>query len=188
MSESDLPLSELSTSSVFTIRSSIPIDAPKQKVWDVLLDFTSYGEWRVSQELTICSRSQEIISGHDKTPLPPQTAAPGRRLRLQLHVPPTMDDARTKVSAAEEILTHVDGTSFRLAWRFATPARWLLCAERWQILRDDGRLSGQRTVYETWEYFGGLLAYVIWFFMRAKLQSSFDAMSRALKDRAERVN
>jgi hypothetical protein len=47
MSESDLPLPGLTTSAVFTIRSSISIDAPRQKVWDVLLDFVSYREWRV---------------------------------------------------------------------------------------------------------------------------------------------
>ena len=47
-SESDLPDIGLTTSSVFTIRSSIPINAPKQKVWDVLLDFSSYREWRVN--------------------------------------------------------------------------------------------------------------------------------------------
>ena len=47
MSESDLPDIGLTTSSVFTIRSSISIDAPKQKVWDVILDFASYREWRV---------------------------------------------------------------------------------------------------------------------------------------------
>jgi hypothetical protein len=98
-----------------------------------------------------------------------------------------MDDASTKGSTTEEILTHVDDASFRLAWRFATPARWLISAERWQILRD-GRPADQRTVYETWEFFGGLLAYVIQFFMRTKLQDSFDAMSRALKDWAERMD
>ena len=98
-----------------------------------------------------------------------------------------MDDASTKGTTAEEILSHVDGESFRLAWRFATPARWLINAERWQILRDSGP-DDQKTVYETWEYMGGLLAYVIQFFMRAKLQDSFDAMSRALKDRAEHVD
>ena len=42
------------------------------------------------------------------------------------------------------------------------------------------------TVYETWEFFGGLLAYLLPYFMGAKLQSSFDAMSSSLKDRAER--
>ena len=98
-----------------------------------------------------------------------------------------MDDASTKGSTTEEILTHVDDVSFRLAWRFATPARWLISAERWQILRDGGP-SDQKTVYETWEFFGGLLAYVIQFFIRTKLQDSFDAMSRALKDRVERAD
>jgi hypothetical protein len=102
-------------------------------------------------------------------------------------MPPTMDDASAKGSTTEEILTHVDDASFRLAWCFATPARWLISAEHWQILRD-GRPDDQKTVYETWESFGGLLAYVIQFFMRTKLQDSFDAMSRALKDRAERVD
>lgn len=98
-----------------------------------------------------------------------------------------MDDAGTKASTAEEILTYVDDANFRLVWRFATPASWLINAERWQVLRDGG-LGDQKTIYETWEYFGGLLAYVVRFFMRIKLQSSFDAMSSALKERAERVN
>jgi hypothetical protein len=96
-----------------------------------------------------------------------------------------MDDTATKASTAEEILTYVDSANFRLAWRFATPARWLINAERWQILREGGP-AGQGTVYETWEFFGGLLAYVLLFFMHTKLQNSFDAMARALKDRTER--
>jgi hypothetical protein len=93
-----------------------------------------------------------------------------------------MDDVGKKGTLTEEILTHVDSDTFRLAWRFATPARWLITAERWQVLRDDGPGA---TVYETWEFFGGLVAYVIRFFLGAKLQAAFDAMSRALKDRAE---
>jgi hypothetical protein len=49
MTKYDLPypLARLMTSSVFAIRSSISIDAPKQKVWDVLVDFASYKEWCV---------------------------------------------------------------------------------------------------------------------------------------------
>jgi hypothetical protein len=98
-----------------------------------------------------------------------------------------MDDAGTKPSTAEEILTHVDNANFRLAWRYATPARWLITAERWQVLRDGGPGGSQTTIYETWEFFGGLLAYLLWFFMSTKLQSSFDGMGRALKDRVEHV-
>ena len=47
MTEYNLSLPALTTSSVFVIRSSISIDAPKQKVWDILLDFASYKEWCV---------------------------------------------------------------------------------------------------------------------------------------------
>jgi uncharacterized protein YndB with AHSA1/START domain len=43
MSEPNLPY----TGAVVTIRSSISINAPKQKVWDILVDFASYREWYV---------------------------------------------------------------------------------------------------------------------------------------------
>jgi hypothetical protein len=132
-------------------------------------------------------RTQQVISDNDKTPLLSQKPAPGRLLQLRLHVPPTMDDAGTKSFTAEEIVTHVDNANFRFAWRFQTPARWLLTAERWQVLRDGGPGQSQKIIYETWEFYGGLLAYLLWFFMNTKLQNSFDAMSRALKDRAERA-
>ena len=49
MTEYDLPLGR----SVFAIRSSISIDAPKQKVWDVLLDFASYKEWCVFSKFMV---------------------------------------------------------------------------------------------------------------------------------------
>jgi hypothetical protein len=73
-------------------------------------------------------RTQQVISDNDKTPLLSQKPAPGRLLQLRLHVPPTMDDAGTKSFTAEEIVTHVDNANFRFAWRFQTPARWLLTA------------------------------------------------------------
>ena len=96
-----------------------------------------------------------------------------------------MNDVGKKASVTEEIITHLDSDSFRFAWRFATPARWLITAERWQVVRDDG--PGGQTVYETCEFFGGLLAYLVRFFLGTKLQAAFDAMSRALKERAERA-
>ncbi|KAI9431258.1 hypothetical protein H4582DRAFT_1250786 [Lactarius indigo] len=179
MSALDIP--PLARSSVFVIRSSIAISASKQKVWDTLLDFPSYSEWNPFM------RSTELISEEDKKPLPSQIAAPGLRVRLRLNMPPTMDDVGKKASVTEEILTHVDSDTFRFAWRFATPARWLITAERWQVVRDDGP-GGQTAVYETWEFFGGLAGYLIRFFMGAKLQTAFDAMSRALKERAERAH
>src|SRR5258708_11289224 len=50
------PLARLTTISVFAIRSSISIDASKQKVWDVLLDFASYKEWCVCPTIQLHHR------------------------------------------------------------------------------------------------------------------------------------
>jgi hypothetical protein len=100
-----------------------------------------------------------------------------------------MDDAETKATASEQIIVRVDHDNFQLAWRYATPLpRCLFYAERWQILLDGEPDVGQTTSYETWDTFGGIVAYVVRWFMRANLQSSFDAMSRALKERAERAD
>ncbi|KAI0295636.1 hypothetical protein B0F90DRAFT_1142818 [Multifurca ochricompacta] len=210
----------------FTIRSSISIDVPRQKVWDTLIDFESYTEWHVippytiifcfqavrpnlQESIYVCTHSppfliltarpitqptlhrrrQEVINEHDKSPLASQIAVPGRRIRQRVNIPPTMDDTG-KPFTTEEILTHVDDEAFRLAWRSARTARWLLTAERWQVLRNGGSVPGGQqttTTYETWEFFGGLLAPLILLFMGTNLQVAFDAMARALKDRAERV-
>ena len=59
MSTPDVP--PLAKSSVFIIRSSINISAPKQKVWEVLLDFPSYGEWCDSQRCAPCSYLHTLI-------------------------------------------------------------------------------------------------------------------------------
>ena len=66
MAEHDLPLPALTTSSVFAIRSSISIDAPKQKVWDILLDFASYQEWSVSLQFTFTTTidDQAVVAAH----------------------------------------------------------------------------------------------------------------------------
>ncbi|KAI0248784.1 hypothetical protein BJV78DRAFT_1156309 [Lactifluus subvellereus] len=134
MSESVPPLPAPTTNSVLLIRSSVSIDAPKQRVWSVLLDLPSYGEWNP------WIRSLQVISDHDKTPLPSQIPALGSPLRLTIHTPPTMEDTGTKTSIQEAIVTHFDDANFRLAWHNALP-RWILNADRWLVLRD--RTRGQ---------------------------------------------
>ncbi|KAI0057623.1 hypothetical protein BV25DRAFT_1357244 [Artomyces pyxidatus] len=168
---SDAPA--LFSSAVFYITSSVSIRAPPKNVWDVLLDFPSYSEWNpyIRTQVPLDEAGQPLLG---------RAPERGVHIRLAMHIPPTMDDS-AKPSQAEEILTHVDHENLRLAWRFATPARWLMHAERWQILRG----AGEQTTYETWEVFGGLLAYPISFFMKGKLQAAFDAMAEALKARAE---
>lgn len=63
--------------------------------------------------------------------------------------------------------------------------RWLLNAERWQVLIE---VEGGKTRYETFETFGGILAYLIRVFLRSGLKKGFVAMAEGLKRRAEERN
>ncbi|KAI0047390.1 hypothetical protein FA95DRAFT_1559110 [Auriscalpium vulgare] len=140
------------------------------------MDFPTYSQWNPYLRT-------QVVEDEDKRPLVTQRAETGRRLHLKMNLPPTMDDS-AKHSEATEIITVVDSENFRFAWRFATPARWAIHAERWQTLR----VVNGKTTYETWEVFGGILAYLIWFFMKGKLQKAFDEMAQSLKSRAELVD
>ncbi|KAI0047383.1 hypothetical protein FA95DRAFT_1559102 [Auriscalpium vulgare] len=162
---------------VFTVHSSIIIEAPRSTVWGVLLDFASYKEWNPFV------RSQ-IAYDHSKTPLVhTQSLAVGHTLRMDVHIPPTMDD---KVSSqhSDEIVTVVDHEACRIGWRYQPPAllSYGLHCERIQALSE---LEDGRTHYETWETFGGPVAYVLRATMEKDLRKSFDAMAAGLKVRSE---
>ncbi|KAI0317013.1 hypothetical protein OF83DRAFT_1263968 [Amylostereum chailletii] len=165
-------------SGVFSVYASSVIDAPRDTVWKALLDFQSYGEWNPFVHA-------QVLVNDSNQPLPDQNPTEGQRLLQSVHIPPTLD-GKAKPTRNLEILTHVDHRERCLAWRFASPAHCLLRAERWQTLHISA--SDGSTRYETWEVFGGLLAYLLRFFMRDKLEESFEAMTMALKARAEQTN
>ncbi|ETW78569.1 hypothetical protein HETIRDRAFT_243347, partial [Heterobasidion irregulare TC 32-1] len=164
-------LPPLVSGGVFSVSSSILIEASRERVWGVLLDFSSYGQWR----------EQTVVDATSKNPLSDQIPQEGQRLLMKVHIPPTMDDSKS-FQTTEEIITHVDNANFRIAWKYATLPEWLLRAERWQTLSE---VSPGRTKYETQEVFGGILAYVIKIFLRNGLEEAFDAMAATLKSRSE---
>jgi hypothetical protein len=86
-----------------------------------------------------------------------------------------------KQSAFERIST-VDHENYRVAWVNLSFPRFLMNAERWQAVSvtEDGK-----TKYETTEVFGGIIAYIIQFFMYEKLVLGFQAQAEGLKKRAE---
>ena len=86
--------------------------------------------------------------------------------------------------SASAVITTLDHENFRAAWVTTFVPKFLLATERWQALSVD---ADGKTKYETIEVFGGLLAYVIKFFMRGKLMLGFDAMAEGLKKRSEQV-
>ena len=86
-----------------------------------------------------------------------------------------------KQSAFVQITT-LDHENYRAAWVNTALPQFLLSTERWQMLTVE---SDGKTKYETTEVFGGLLAFLIKFFMREKLVLGFDAQAQGLKKWAE---
>ncbi|KAI0659644.1 hypothetical protein C8Q70DRAFT_1154379 [Cubamyces menziesii] len=156
-----------------TISVSVDIDAPIEKVWEVLLDFPKYGEWNPFVR-------KQVITDENKKPLEDQTPGAGRYLLMTVHIPPTMDDSVSSTTAFEQI-THVESDKHRIAWKNLLP-QWLVKAERWQALSTN---EEGKTVYETREVFAGIGAYFIKWFLGGNLKKSFDAMAEGLKTYSE---
>ncbi|KAJ7601006.1 hypothetical protein C8J56DRAFT_23715 [Mycena floridula] len=167
----------LADNAVLILHASIIIDAPVEKVWDILLDFPSYEKWNAFV------RAQTIIDPQTGAALASQTlTGPGQKMRLNTHLPPTLGEG----SFFQKNTTHVlsiamDPINHRAAWITTTP-KFLLYAERWQTLTvlEDGKVK-----YDTIETFQGILAYFVKWFVGSNLRLAFKAMAEGLKNRAE---
>ena len=103
----------------------------------------------------------------------------GSFLDMKVRVP-------ARMRAFEEILT-VDESEHRLNWGTRDFPSWALRTERRQALKRITSDSGkERTRYECLALFSGPLAYVVKLVLRSKLQASFEATAKALKERAEK--
>ncbi|KAJ7456901.1 hypothetical protein FB451DRAFT_1275187 [Mycena latifolia] len=175
MSGSGVP--PLSSSGVFTVADSILIDAPREKVWEILLDFGSYKEWNAFV------RGQTLVSASGSA-LADQTPTAGKTMLIRpVHLPPTMGNPGFMESHSTTVkITAIDHDNFRAAWITANglPA-WALQAERWQMLT----VEGGKTKYESIEVFRGIIAYVVKFFTGKNLVLGVRAMAEGLKSRAE---
>ncbi|KAG6836980.1 hypothetical protein H0H93_016933 [Arthromyces matolae] len=170
-------LPPLAENGVFSVSSSISIDAPREKVWSIMLDFPSYKEWNPF------IRGQ-TITDKSGNPLPDQTPAEGKYLLIApVHLPPTMGEPGWfQTQSSWEMITTVDHENYRAAWRSIALPAYLLNAERWQkVSVIDGR-----TKYETIAVFGGFFAHPLKLFMREKLVLGFKAHAESLKKQAEK--
>ncbi|VDC05177.1 unnamed protein product [Peniophora sp. CBMAI 1063] len=161
---------------VFSVSSSIVIDAPPSVVWKVILDFPAYKEWNSFVRA-------QVQLDQSKKPLADQSVPVelGSFLRLSVHLPPTMDDS-VSFTHSDEIVTELDSSNFRVAWRFLPPIPGILNAERWQQLT---ATDGGKTKFETKETFRGPVAYVVRWMLRDKLQGAFETYADDLKKRSE---
>ncbi|KAF8064045.1 hypothetical protein FPV67DRAFT_199419 [Lyophyllum atratum] len=171
MGSSNLP--PLVENGVFSVSSSILIDAPLEKVWSIMMDFPTYKEWNPFL------RGQTVVDKSGKA-LPDQTPAEGQYLLLApVHLPPTMGEPGWfQKQSALEVITTVDHEHHRLGWANCTLPKFLLRAERWQALS----VVDGKTKYETTEVFGGIIMYLVYFFMYQKLVLAFNAQAGGFEE------
>lgn len=132
-------------------------------------------------------RRGQTITDKRGTPLADQTPEEGHYSRIApVHLPPTMSDPGFfGKSSAFVRITNLDHENHRVAWDVASFPGFLLRSQRWQVLSIDP--SG-KTKYESQEVFGGVVAWLVYFFVYSSLVLGFNAQAEGLKNRAERLH
>ena len=139
--------------------SSIDIEAPTQKVWEVLIDFAAYPTWN-----PFITRAEG----------PPEVGG-----QLTLRMQPVGGSA---VPLRPTVVEVVDG--HRLRWRGRVGVRGLFYADHLFIVEP---LGAARSRLLQQEHFSGLLVPFFQRSLDRGTLPAFQAMNAALKDRAERA-
>ncbi|KAF8905622.1 hypothetical protein CPB85DRAFT_1416023 [Mucidula mucida] len=161
---------------IFSLYGSSIIDAPVDKVWEILLGFDRYKSWNPFVRDQKVTNRAGTPTGHE--------LAEGQYMSMSVHLPPSLSDSVPfyQKSSAFVCCTYLDNDNHRVAWCTVSTPKWLLHAERWQMLKVD--VDG-RVKYESVEVFKGILAYLVRFFVGKNLRLAFDAMAQGLKAKAE---
>ena len=142
------------------LSASTEIDAPASAVWDALTDLARFAEWN------------PFIRTASGTP------AVGARLRVRVQSSlPFRLVFRPTVLALEK--------DRELRWRGHFGARWLARGDHTFTIRPSG---DGRVRFEQREVFAGLVPRLAARRLERETRRGFDAMNRALKERAERAD
>ena len=135
----------------------IEIAAPVERVWSILADFTQYPRW---------NPFIRSVSG---------IARRGERLRVSIQ-----PKGRRAMTFRPRVLGAADGQELR--WLGSLGFRGLFGGEHYFLLEN---LGAGHTRFTQGEKFSGLLVGYFVSQMEKQTQAGFEAMNRALKDRAE---
>ncbi|KAL0570434.1 hypothetical protein V5O48_011528 [Marasmius crinis-equi] len=189
---------------VFNPNASILINAPIDKVWDAVLNFTAYPEWNPFVRLVKQStrwlvvlifnlfRSLMVTDAFG-LPLADQTAREGAYIIINSQVPPiegpvnastTSNPLHTKID--RDMIIHVDTPEkYQAAWKFAGAPESVLSAEYWSAVSEVVSGSETLTFYESREVFNGAIAKFVKETYGSGVQKGFEAQATALKARVE---
>lgn len=139
------------------VSAAINISAPIDRVWDVLVDFQHYPDWnpftpKVETDLEI-----------------------GAPVKLHVNMPGRSTSMRTEwINLVEPGRT--------LCWGMHMGYPLLLCANRWQILRE---IENGHTEYQTIDKFSGLLVPLVLALYGEPMRLGFQSVADNLKRRVE---
>jgi hypothetical protein len=139
------------------LETTITIEAPAQKVWNILTDFSSYPEWNPFIQ-TVTGDPQQ-----------------GKQLGIQLKV-----GDRSPQTFQPIVLVNEPAREFR--WRGKLFIKGLFDGEHYFQLQD---LGANRTRLIHGENFSGLLSGLIMRSIEQDTREGFERMNHALKQRAE---
>jgi hypothetical protein len=142
---------------VAVVRSEIEIAAPASRVWEILTDLERYPDW------------------NPFTPKVESTLEVGAAVHLHTRL-----RSERLAHRVETVTEHVPGE--RVCWGMTLGARFVLAAERRQILTP---LELDRTRYLTDDRISGMLTPIVMAFWGEAMQRGFDDVAAALKKRAE---
>ena len=141
------------------IRTEIEIDAPAERVWQVLIDFTSYPQW--NPVMRVVKREVE----------------PGTRLKV--HVRPWR---RLGMTFCPTVLTVEPSRELR--WHGQLLLSGLFAGEHSFTIEPIGK---NKVRFIQQEVFTGLLVPLFLLVMQARIRRVFEDMNEALKGRAEQA-
>ena len=143
------------------VRSEIEINAPAQKIWNIIIDFEHYPEWNT---FTPRLGVKRIVVGEEFT------------LDCQMTEKQLLKDEH------EAFLVY-EPEKYKISWGTSrTRGRPGIKSFRWQICEP---LDDRRTHFINYEEFYGVLAPVVNLLYSKKLQRAYDRYCQALKKRAE---
>ena len=146
------------------VESQIDIDAPPERVFQIVTDLDRYPEWNhFTPRITLATKDLKV----------------GAELDLDCQ----MTEHSLLVDEHEVILA-LEPARFAFGMGTSrTRGRPGIVSQRWQVCEPLN--GGARTHIRNWEQFNGLISPLVWLLYAGKLQRAFARYCRDLKARAE---
>lgn len=141
----------------FDVRTTIEIDAPASRIWEILIDLDRYCEW-----------NPFIVRAKGKI-------GPG----VRFEVSPRVDNGK-QITFLPTVTDYQDGREF--TWTGEFYHRWFALGDHTFRLTP---LAGGRTRLDHDERIYGVGSLVVWLLGKSKIKTGFEAMNVALKRRSE---